>query len=103
MPWSTSDRKSQLPADWEQIRKRVGDRDGWKCQMPRASRGGRICGQPARDCDHRDDPHDHRDSALWMLCRFHHTGKTQQESADARRAILGKLSHPVEQTPMRRA
>lgn len=100
MPWDTSDRKAELPRDWEQIRKRVGDRDRWLCQWPRSVRG--ICGSQATDCDHKLDPHDHRDESLWMLCGWHHKQKTQQESADARRLIAAKAHHPVEQVPMRR-
>lgn len=100
MPWETSNRKAELPADWDQRRQRVGDRDRWKCQWPRSSRG--ICGSPANQCDHRDDPHDHREESLWMLCEWHHKGKTQQESAESRRAILAKLKHPVETLARRR-
>lgn len=99
VPWDSSNRKSELPADWPQRRRRVGDRDGWRCQWPRTGRG--ICGSPARDCDHREGSHDHRDEALWMLCRFHHNRKTQGESAEARREIIAKTRHPVERPPMR--
>lgn len=100
MPWETSDRKSELPADWPQRRQRVGDRDGWKCQWPRSARG--ICGSTANQCDHRGDPWDHDESALWMLCEWHHKQKTGQESAAARRVIAAKAYHPVEQVPLRR-
>lgn len=100
MPWETSNRHDELPPGWAQIRKRIGNRDGWLCQWPRSSRG--ICGSQATDCDHRGDRNDHSPENLWMLCRWHHRAKTQDESATARRAIQAKASHPVEQVPMRR-
>lgn len=94
--WYKSNRKAEMPPDWEQRRKVVGDRDGWRCQWPR-TRG--ICGAPANQCDHRLAPDDHRYEALWMLCRWHHTAKTQQESAAARRLLAEKGRHPVEKHP----
>lgn len=100
MPWSSSDRKSELPADWPQRRQRVGDRDGWRCQWPRLRRAGGICGSPANQCDHRGEPWDHDENALWMLCEYHHKIKTAGESAVARRAIQAKTRHPVERPPL---
>lgn len=99
MPWSSSDRKAELPPDWDARAERVRRRDGERCQWPRPDRRTGICGSPGRDVDHRLDPHDHRDEALWTLCRWHHTQKTQQESAEARRALLAKTQHPVERAP----
>jgi 5-methylcytosine-specific restriction endonuclease McrA len=100
VPWETdgsSARRQELPHDWDTIRKRVLDRDNHQCQHRRSS--GRICGQPANQVDHWRDRDDHRDEALWALCRWHHTQKTQQESADARRQILAKTRHPIERPP----
>jgi len=99
VPWESSDRKAELPPDWDAIRKRVGDRDGWRCQWPRDDRRSGICGQPARDCDHREDPHDHRDVALWMLCRWHHNRKTQDESTEGKRKLAAKGRMPIERHP----
>lgn len=102
MPWTTdgsSARRQELPPDWDQIRTRVGDRDGWRCQWPRQGRAGGICGSPANQCDHKKDRHSHRDEDLWMLCEWHHKQKTQSESAEARRAIQAKAKMPVERHP----
>lgn len=100
MAWETSDRKSQLPADWGSILVPfVRQRDGGRCQWPREGRAGGICGAPGQDVDHRIHRDDHRPEALWLLCRWHHTQKTQQESAEARRALLDKTRHPVERAP----
>jgi hypothetical protein len=97
MPWESSNRKSELPSDWDAVRQRIGDRDGWRCRWPR-SRGGE-CGQPANQCDHKEPGSDHSDSNLWMLCRWHHNRKTQEESTAGKRALADKGRHPVERHP----
>lgn len=101
MPWETdgsSKRRLELPPDWDAIRQRVGDRDGWRCQWPRDG-GRRICGSPANQCDHRVGREDHADDALWMLCRWHHNRKTQEESTAGKQALAAKGRHPVERHP----
>ena len=98
MPWETSNRREELPSNWPQIRQQVGDRDGWVCQWPRDG-GRRVCGSPANQCDHKNDRDSYALGDLWMLCGFHHKGKTQQESAEARRVIQAKAKHPVERHP----
>lgn len=102
MPWEmngSSTRKQELPPDWEAIRQRVGDRDGWRCRWPRRDRPAGICGSPANQCDHWKDRNDHSDDALWMLCEWHHRKKTEGESAEARRKQLAKGKYPVERHP----
>lgn len=99
MPWSSSDRKSELPHDWDTVRKRVLDRDGHRCQWPRAGRRDGICGAPATDVDHRVHRDDHRDESLWALCRWHHNRKTQDESTAGKQALAAKLRHPVDRHP----
>jgi hypothetical protein len=100
MPWETegsSKRRLELPPDWDAIRTRVGNRDGWKCQWPR-SRGG-VCGSKANQCDHKESGSDHSEANLWMLCQWHHMHKTGQASAESRRAQQAKGLHPVERHP----
>jgi 5-methylcytosine-specific restriction endonuclease McrA len=101
MPWESSNRKSELPSDWDAVRQRIGDRDGWRCQWPRsgAGRANGICGQPANQCDHKEPGGDHSETNLWMLCRWHHNRKTQEESTAGKRALADKGRHPVERHP----
>lgn len=100
MPWETSNRKAELPTGWDAIRTRVLGRDRYRCQWPREGRRDGICGAAATDVDHKLNRDDHRDEALWSLCGWHHSQKTQQESAEARRAIAAKGLHPVEKHPI---
>ena len=96
MPWETSDRKAELPPDWEARRRRCRDAAGGRCQgFDSVTR--KRCALPGTDADHRGDPDDHDD--LQWLCGHHHMLKTQQESARARRANQAKLRHPVEVHP----
>jgi 5-methylcytosine-specific restriction protein A len=57
-----------------------------------------ICGQPARDVDHRLAQDDHRDEALWALCGPHHDAKTAAEAQAAKRRQPGR-QRPREQHP----
>lgn len=92
--WAGSDRRSQLPADWDRIRARVWARDNGTCQWPVDSD---VCGWAGRDVDHRDDPEDHTDPNLWVLCGWHHDRKTAAEGNAARPRY--SRSRPAEPHP----
>lgn len=83
MPWETSHRRAELPANWQLLRIRVLRRDGYRCQA-RDSRG-LPCGRPANQVDHiiagRNDSLDN----LQALCRWHHARKSSAEGNAARR------------------
>lgn len=102
MPWETngsSKRRLELPPNWyTEIRPRILKRDGYVCQQRRSDRPG-ICGQPANQVDHINDPHDHSDDNLQSLCAWHHRKKTEGESAEARRRIAAKGKMPVRKHP----
>lgn len=83
MPWDTSDRKAELPPDWQARRIRVLRRDGYKCQA-RDSRGVK-CGAPANQCDHIVHGNNHDEDNLQALCRWHHARKSSAEGNAARR------------------
>lgn len=103
MPWQTegsSPRRKELPPDWyTRIRPAVLERDEYRCQWPRTERRSGICNSPANQVDHKHDRDSYELADLWSLCRYHHQQKTNQESADARRAIQDKTKHPVERHP----
>lgn len=77
MPWDTSDRKSELPADWAARRMRVLRRDAYKCRA-KDSRGIR-CGAPANQVDHISRCANHDEDNLEALCRWHHARKSSAE------------------------
>lgn len=77
IPWESSNRRAELPPDWEKRKRRVKRRDGNRCV---------ICGSSDRlEVDHIDDPDDHSDENLQTLCHRHHMQKTQREAAAGRR------------------
>lgn len=85
MPWSTSNRRAELPADWDSTRRpRVLARDGHRC-VARMRDGSRCPTTTGLEVDHIGDRLDHEDANLQTLCRWHHRAKTQGESAAARR------------------
>jgi 5-methylcytosine-specific restriction endonuclease McrA len=86
MAWSTSQRRDELPADWQLRRIRVLRRDGYRCQA-QDSLGAR-CYRPANQVDHIK-PHsaggtDDLDN-LQALCRWHHAQKSSAEGHAAQR------------------
>ena len=98
MAWSTSRRKSQLPADWPQRCKFVLDRDGRRCQHIRYDTGHK-CGAYANQVDHKNQERswDHSPANLQSLCEHHHSVKSSSEggrAASARRKAAKKRRHP---------
>ena len=92
MPWSTSNRRSQLPPGWSnRIVPAIRRRDH-TCRWPTDTG---VCGAPGRDVDHKGDPHDHRPENLWLLCGPHHDAKTKGEAMAAR----PRLARPAEKHP----
>jgi 5-methylcytosine-specific restriction protein A len=82
VPWSTSDRKGRLPADWQARRLRVLRRDAYRCRDRSA---GYPCGAPANQVDHVEHGDDHDESNLQALCRWHHARKSSAEGHAAQR------------------
>lgn len=77
MSWSTSTRRSRLPADWPARRQRVLIRDRHRCVQ---------CGARATDVDHIEPGDNHDLDNLQSLCDPCHTAKTQAEATAARQA-----------------
>ena len=95
--WKGSARKSQLPADWDAIRRRILARDGHRCTAIRADTDER-CTERATDVDHVDQTRnwDHSDANLTSLCNWHHARKSSSEGgrANAARYRATKPRHP---------
>lgn len=98
--WVGSTRRSELPPNWEAIRKRVLARDGYRCTWVT---DGQRCTVRATDVDHRERGDDHSMSNLRSLCGWHHQRRTSRDGGKARAAVrakrarLGKL--PQERHP----
>lgn len=97
MGWESSNRKYELPAGWERLRRETLEADNYRCVWPgrwAARKGVRQCGEPATDVDHIRDRHDHSAGNRQSLCRYHHNQKTAKESAAALAVQRAKLTHP---------
>lgn len=99
--WRGSDRRDELPEDWEWRREQVRIRAGGRCERiihPR--RGGFFrCTAPGTDCDHIRRGGEHDFWNLEWLCTRHHSAKSSQEGNDARAVIRAQGTRPPEQHP----
>ena len=94
--WKGSNRKAELPPDWDIRRTRVFRRDGYRCTAPTAY--GR-CPQVATDCDHVGDKLNHELENLTSLCDAHHKAKTAQQGVEARAGRKAARKRPPEVNP----
>ena len=100
MAWEGSNRRAELPPNWQKIRKRVLRRDGYQCRY--VSQTGARCRDLATDVDHVGHKMNHELENLQALCSFHHSKKTGAQgsaaSTAARREIDARWrraeSHP---------
>lgn len=82
--WKGSNRREELPDDWQVRRLKVKERAGGRCEH--VSAAGVRCSRAGTDADHALGRWDHRIEALQWLCPEHHKRKTGQESWAAKRA-----------------
>jgi hypothetical protein len=86
--WKNSDRRDRLPANWGSIRKKVLERDGYRCTW---AENGKRCPERATDVDHRrPKTDDHRESELRSLCCRHHSLKSAREGHAIRQKALNE-------------
>ena len=83
MPWSTSDRRERLPADWPQRVAHVKKRDGGRCRWI-LEKTKRRCPRDGTYVDHKIPGDDHSYANLQLLCEFHHKKKSAKEGHAAR-------------------
>lgn len=79
--WIGSDRKSELPSNWRELRRKVALRAGWRCQN---FVDGARCDRPGSHCDHIEPGQDHSLNNLRWLCPPCHNTKSGREGALAR-------------------
>ena len=97
MAWSTSDRKSRLPADWPARRRAVLERCGGRCEVLR--KDGSRCRDKATDVDHVNPGDDHGLHNLRGICSWHHARKSAREGVEARRELNSILYRKPETHP----
>ena len=89
--WASSNRKAELPRDWQAIRRRIKHRDP-ECTWP-------GCTAPTTDIDHVEDKHDHRDENLRGLCAAHHRQRTKEQAKASHAAAYAKAARPLPKHP----
>jgi 5-methylcytosine-specific restriction endonuclease McrA len=81
MSWEGSTRKQRLPSEWQTIRRRILDRDGYRCTV--IKRDGTRCWEPATDVHHLAAAAD-TDHNLVSMCAWHHQRAIAAEGNVAR-------------------
>lgn len=80
--WHRSNRRKELPKDWQKIRAMARLRAGGQCEH--ISTSGVRCKRRGTDADHAFDRDLHSLYAIQWLCPEHHKRKTARESWAAR-------------------
>lgn len=83
--WQGSNRRLELPPDWEKIRLAVLGRDRYRCQHIRFDTGEK-CGRYANQVDHIDNRDSYALIDLQSLCQYHHREKSSREGGQASQA-----------------
>lgn len=99
--WKGSARRSELPADWSKIRKRIIRRDQGMCQWD-LGHGQKCLRTDEPEVDHIKRGSDHSDSNLRTLCHWHHLRKSGSEGNEvtaAQRRVIKTKFRRSEQHP----
>lgn len=94
MAWSESNRPP-LPPDWPKRRAFVFARDEYRCTL--AYEG--ICLGVSTEVDHVDSNTDHRLKNLRAVCHDCHAKRTQDQAAEATRALWAQTRIPRPKHP----
>ncbi|QJD50208.1 HNH endonuclease [Mycobacterium phage Iwokeuplikedis] len=98
MSWAGSDRRQELPPDWElNYRLPVLSAARWLCQI-----NGPGCVRAATDVDHIKRGNDHSRSNLRAACRVCHGKKSSAEGVARRRELKARRKRPPERHPGQR-
>ena len=80
--WASSNRRSQLPADWPKLRQQVKHRAGNRCE---ARAHVPDCDGLGAECDHVNGRDDHSLANLQWLSTPCHKAKTQADKPSHKR------------------
>lgn len=95
MPWSTSDRASRLPPNWEsEIQPRILARDRYECKIKYPG-----CQVSASEVDHKVRGDNHADSNLQAACERCHARKSAKEGNEAKARLKALRRRPPERHP----
>nr|WP_132120521.1 HNH endonuclease signature motif containing protein [Actinocrispum wychmicini] len=98
MSWTSSSRKSRLPAGWTALRLAVLKRDRFTCQIQ-----GPDCTTHATEVDHLVAGEDHRLENLRAVCSVCHGEKSAQEGNRAKARLRALRRRPADRHPGIRA
>jgi hypothetical protein len=96
MAWDSSNRREELPDNWDELRREVIRRAGGRCEW-RLPRSKRRCPRKGTDVDHFGSKHDH--SKLRLLCADHHADHTARQAREARAQQRQRRYRPSEEHP----
>jgi 5-methylcytosine-specific restriction endonuclease McrA len=94
--WTGSNRRAELPPDWDTIRAEILLRDHHMCRW--VDRGV-TCLAHATDVDHIQPGDDHSPHNLRALCRAHHNRKSSAEGNAAQARLRAMLTRPKRPHP----
>jgi 5-methylcytosine-specific restriction endonuclease McrA len=98
VPWSSSDRSSRLPSNWEtEIHPRILNRDKRLCKIK-----DHGCQVVATEVDHKVRGDNHADSNLQAACERCHARKSAREGNEAKAKLKALRFRPPERHPGRR-
>lgn len=90
MGWETSNRRKDLPPNWNKVRQERFKVDGYRCTA--RDEYGQRCTFAAEECDHIGKRTDHRIEMLRSLCTWHHSKKTAEQGQEAMRKKMNKIN-----------
>jgi 5-methylcytosine-specific restriction enzyme A len=95
MSWTTSDRASRLPPNWEsEIQPRILERDLYRCKIKDLG-----CQVVASEVDHKVRGDNHSDSNLQAACERCHARKSAREGNEAKARLKALRNRPPERHP----
>lgn len=94
MAWSSSDRRTRLPDNWDALRAECKRLAQGRCQYPVHHP---TCDGIGTDCDHIKQGDDHRQANLQWLSGPCHDRKTRLDNDAAMRLMLPRERHPMDE------